>query len=200
MQFPPWDVQNLRGTSKIENVPLRTGEQGCRLPLGGWRNHRYIGSGQKVYSNYYSWGVLSLKGLNHHKIYEYVGKGFRPRGIVLTSPIPPKAYRLDLDVTFIWVSGRGKKTCLQGRVINKADSKPYDMPQSKDPGAKVICSKDEKTEHPLLVPIWVKLDINHPLKRCCGCLWLWGLKTFPNIISLILERARQAAPSVSLNR
>lgn len=40
------------------------------------------------------------------------------------------------------------------------------LQKCKDPGAEFICSKDEKTENPLLVPIWVKLDINHSLKRC----------------------------------
>lgn len=60
-----------------------------------------------------------------------------------------------------------------------------------DPGAEFICSKDEKTENPLLVPIWVKLDINHSLKRWHGCLWLEGLKLFPNITSLILANTRR---------
>lgn len=43
------------------------------------------------------------------------------------------------------------------------------MPRSKHPGAEFICSKDERAENPLLVPIWGKLDINHSLK---GCRWV----------------------------
>lgn len=96
-----------------------------------------------------------------------------------TSPIPPKVDRLDLDVTFFLHlrkrrGGGGKSAfVVEGdRAINKADSKASVMPQSKDPGIEFICSKDEKIENPLLVPIWVKLDINHSLKRCHGCLWL----------------------------
>ena len=71
------------------------------------------------------------------------------------------------------------------------------LPKCEDPGAKLICSKDEKTENPLLVPIWVKLDINHSLKRCRGCLWSEGLKPFPNSASLILANTRRESPTGS---
>lgn len=179
------NIQDGKFPGELENRAV------IYLLVGGTTNHRYTGSDQKVHLALITtaWELQALGGLDHHKIYECVGKGFRLRGIVLTrssgkgtqvfgtNSVLPRVYRLDLDVTFIWVSEKGGGeepvfTVEGDRAINKADSKAYEMPQSKDPGAKCICSKDEKTENPLLVPIWVKLDINHSLKRCCGCLWL----------------------------
>lgn len=57
-------MRSIRGTSKVENEPMRTGKQGCYLPLGGWYSHRGVGSDQKstLGSNYYSSEASSIRG------------------------------------------------------------------------------------------------------------------------------------------
>lgn len=115
---------------------------------------------------------------------------------------PPQVFEIhpvpqghkDLDVTFPWVSKReGEKPALP--VTEQLTRQILKLLKCEDPGAKFICSKDEKTENPLLVPIWVKLDINHSLKRCRGCLWSEGLRPFPNSASLILANTRRESPT-----
>ena len=111
-----------------------------------------------------------------------------------TCPVPQG--RSDLDVTFHWVSKReGESLRCQEKVTEQLIRQILKLPKCEDPGAKLICSKDEKTENPLLVPIWVKLDINHSLKRCRGCLWSEGLRPFPNSASLILANTRRESPT-----
>lgn len=65
---------------------MRTGKQGWYLSLGGWHNHRYIGSDQKVHLTLIptAWELQAFGGLDHHQIDVCGGKGFRMRGIVLT--------------------------------------------------------------------------------------------------------------------